>query len=71
MALLLREVLEVVTRINHRAAPPCPFGLDPPVPYQTADILRPLFGLPPYIPEGRATFEALIPNRFKPTTDEV
>lgn len=34
------------------------------------DILMRLLGMTAHIPEGRATFDALVPNRYKQQSDE-
>lgn len=34
------------------------------------EIFRRLLGQTPHIPEGRATFDALVPNRYKQPKDE-
>ena len=49
--------------------PPRPLGLTPPQD-QWGDFLRRLFGMTPMIPEGRETFLALVPDRYKSPTPE-
>jgi hypothetical protein len=45
-------------------------GLDPPRPGDPFEgFLSRILGQMPFIEEGRATFEALVPDRFKPTKD--
>ena len=45
-------------------------GLDPPSPkwYDNHPLIH-LLRMPAYIPEGRAVFEALVPNRYKRNPD--
>ncbi len=45
--------------------PPREFGLDPPTPEELWEPILRRGMAPPVIPEGRATWLALVPDRFK------
>lgn len=45
-------------------------GLDPPKEQYIAPYLAAALGLPAHIPERRATFEALVPDRYKRPAEE-
>lgn len=40
-------------------------GFTDPLPHDPLDLWRPIFGQSRYIPEGRTTLLALIPDRYK------